>query len=126
MREFTEARQAVTPQQESLKMAMARVCEQWPALWPEWRRREFRPVATGISRQMRNWIKQHPETPVSAADIGRVLRFVTSRRGYLRQVTVGASRFGLDGQAAERVTEQEAEWARQQIAVLVSKEAALP
>lgn len=123
MTEPTTVSRKDKPQKSALSQALVRVCSQWPALWPQWKQREFRPVAVGIGTRMREWIKLHPETDVTGKDIKRVMAFVMSRRRYHRQVTAGATRFGLDGQPAGTVTEQEAEWARKQIDVITEKRA---
>ncbi|MEL7630920.1 ProQ/FINO family protein [Pectobacterium aroidearum] len=95
-------------QRISLHQSLSRICSIWPLLWPGWKRRRFRPVVIGIAQQMHQWLKDHPDSPLTHGEIVRVMRFVTNQLGYLEQMTAGASRYDLDGQPATIVTAEEA------------------
>lgn len=95
-------------QRISLHQSLTKMSNIWPLLWPDCKRRRFRPVAIGIAQQMYQWLKDHPDYPLSHGEIVRVRRFVTNQLSYLEQMKVGASRYDLDGQPAASVTTEEA------------------
>ena len=76
------------------------------ALYPKTFSR-FRPLKLGIDRDLK---AELPE--LSNKKIDRVLWFYTSSRSYLSALRIGADRYGLDGNPAGTVTENEAEFAR--------------
>lgn len=100
----------------SLHQSLSRVCKQWPGLWPEWRRRRFRPVVHGIADRMHSYVKANPDGLMTHSDVARVMRFVTNQLGYLEQIKEGAERFDWNGQPAGRVTAQEEDYSRRRIA----------
>lgn len=113
----------IAPEQTSVKVtkvslhqSFSRVCKQWPELWPEWKRRRFRPVIHGIADKMHKHVKANPGELLTHADIARVMRFVTGQLSYLEQITEGADRYDLDGRPAGKATAKEEAYSRKRIA----------
>lgn len=99
----------------ALSLALKKVCTRWPELWPGWRKREFRPIALGISQMMHNQLKADPESDLTHNEIARVMFYVTGSLSYLKQIKVGAYRYGLDGQPVQEVTAEDEKYSRLRI-----------
>jgi ProP effector len=69
-----------------------------------------KPLAIGIDRELL------PRVAVTEEDLRSALQYYTRSDGYLRACTEGASRLGLDGNAAGEVTSKEAAYAQRVIA----------
>ncbi|WP_048280785.1 ProQ/FINO family protein [Klebsiella pneumoniae] len=99
----------------ALSLALKKVCTRWPELWPEWKKREFRPVAPGISQLMHDQLKADPAPDLTHTEIARVMFYVTGSLSYLEQIKAGADRYGLDGQPAQEVTAEDEKYSRLRI-----------
>lgn len=98
-----------------LSQMLKKVCSRWPELWPEWKKREFRPVALGVGQQMHDQLKANPDPDLTHQDIARVLFYVTGSLSYLEQIKAGSYRYNLDGQPVQQVTAEDEKYSRLRI-----------
>lgn len=90
----------------------ARLAEAFPACFAPKARQKL-PLAIGIRSEIREKLPT-----LSVAKLKAALKDYTSGPTYLRNVTAGADRIGLDGEPSGTVTEEQAEHAAQRLAKL--------
>ncbi|CAH3748094.1 ProQ/FINO family protein [Enterobacter cloacae complex sp.6701062] len=90
-----------------LSQMLKKVCSRWPGLWPEWKKRKFRPVALGVGQEMHDQLKANPDPDLTHQDIARVMFYVTGSLSYLEQVKAGSYRYNLDGHPVQQVTAED-------------------
>ncbi|EPK3138337.1 hypothetical protein I5504_22965 [Citrobacter koseri] len=105
----------------ALSLALKKVCTRWPELWPGWKKREFRPVAPGVSQLMHDQLKADPDPDLTHNEIARVMFYVTGRLSYLEQIKSGAYRYGLDGQPVQEVTAEDEKYSRLRIKEILQR-----
>lgn len=65
-------------------------------------KREFRPIAHGISQLMHDQLKADPVPDLTHNEVARVMFYVTGSLSYPEQIKAGAYRYGLDGQPVQK------------------------
>jgi ProP effector len=97
---------------------IARLAKRFPACFHVYEARR-RPLAIGIRQHLRHALASE----ILPAELSLALRRYTGSVGYLRNMRRGAPRIDIDGQTAGVVTADEAQHAKDQLAIMKQKRA---